>query len=286
MSDSGRNPDNYCYRHPDRESYVVCQRCGRTICPECQTQAAVGVHCPECVKEARQSQPRSARTGPSFLRRFRGAADAGRPVVTYAIMALCIVIWLLELVPVIGDVIYSQGAYAPGAPYNYTTSKPWTMLTSAFLHSPGSIFHILFNMYSLFIFGPMVEHLLGRGRYIALYLIAAFAGSVGVLALSPGSIVVGASGAIFGLLGAYFVIARKLGGNTMQLVIVIGLNLAIGFFVPNIAWQAHLGGLIGGAAVAAVYLATRNRSQKKIQVAGVTGIAVALLGITAFAVTM
>jgi len=237
------------------------------------------VHCPECVKEARASQPR---TTPKIVNAFRRPGD--RPIVTYTLIGINVVLYVLEILPVIGNVVYSHLAYAPGPPYNYTTTMPWTMLTSAFLHSPQSIFHILFNMYSLFIFGPQIEHLLGRGRYIALYLIAAFAGSVGVLVLSPGSVVVGASGAIFGLLGAYFIIARKLGGNTMQLLIVIALNLGIGFFIPSIAWQAHLGGLVGGAAVAFIFVMTRQRSQRRVQIALVAAVAVALVAITVLAV--
>jgi membrane associated rhomboid family serine protease len=154
------------------------------------------------------------------------------------------------------------------------------------MHSPTSILHILFNMYSLFIFGPIIENLVGRWRFLALYLLAAFGGSVAVLLLAPGAVVVGASGAIFGLLGAFFVIQRRLGGNNMQLVIVIGLNLVIGFVVPNVAWQAHLGGLIVGAGVAAVYLATRRPRQKGVQIAAVAGIAAALVAVTIAAVTL
>jgi membrane associated rhomboid family serine protease len=279
---AAHNPDNYCYRHPDRESYIVCQRCGRTVCPECQTQAAVGVHCPECVKEARDSQPRTApRTTSRIANAFRRPGN--RPIVTYTLIGINVLFYVLEILPVVGNYVYAYLAYSPSN--GYTTAMPWTMITSAFLHSPSSIFHILFNMYSLFIFGPMVEQLLGRIRFVVLYLIAAFAGSVGVLLLAPNSIVVGASGAIFGLLGAYFVIARRLGGNTMQLVIVIALNLGIGFFVPSVAWQAHLGGLIGGAAVALVFVMTRQRSQRKLQIALVAAIAAALIAITVFAVT-
>lgn len=277
MSDAARNPDDYCYRHPDRQSFIVCQRCGRTICTECQTQAAVGVHCPECVKEARASQPR---TTPRFVSALRRPGN--RPIVTYALVGINVLLYVLEILPVVGNYVFSYLAYAPS--YGYTTAMPWTMLTSAFLHSQSSIFHILFNMYALFIFGPQLEHLLGRGRFVALYLISAFAGSVAVLLLAPASIVVGASGAIFGMLGAYFIIVRKLGGNTAQLLIVIALNLGIGFIVPNVAWQAHLGGLIAGAAIAFVFVRTRNRSQRQLQIGLVTGIALALIVTTIVAV--
>jgi membrane associated rhomboid family serine protease len=279
VTDAARNPDNFCYRHPDRQSFILCQRCGRTVCSECQTQAAVGVHCPECVREARQSAPR---TKPAAVTRIRSSLrpTSGVAVVSYTLIGINVLLYLLEWVT--QGVVYQALAYYPP----FTAVEPWRMITSAFMHSPTSILHILFNMYSLFIFGPIIENLVGRWRFLALYLLAAFGGSVAVLLLAPGAVVVGASGAIFGLLGAFFVIQRRLGGNNMQLVIVIGLNLVIGFVVPNVAWQAHLGGLIVGAGVAAVYLATRRPRQKGVQIAAVAGIAVALIAVTIAAVTL
>lgn len=270
MTDATRSSD-FCYRHPDRRSYVLCQRCGRTICPECQTQAAVGVQCPECVREGRASAPRQR---PVLVRAMR--ASGNRPVVTYAIMALCIGVWLLQLIPGLG--LTQVLIYAPFL----TESQPWRMITSTFAHSPSSIFHILFNMYSLWVFGSILERMLGRWRFLALYLVSGFGGSVAVLLLmSPTAGVLGASGAIFGLLAAFFVIQRKLVGTNVQLLIVIGLNLVIGF-VPglSIAWQAHVGGLIAGAAVAGVYLATRRRDQRNTQIALVALIVVVLVALS------
>jgi membrane associated rhomboid family serine protease len=132
----------------------------------------------------------------------------------------------------------------------------------------------------------VIEHAVGRVRFAALYLLAAFGGSLAVLLLAPMQAVVGASGAIFGLLGAFFIIQRRLGGNNTQLLVLIGLNVAFGFIVPNVAWQAHLGGLVVGAAVAAVYMATRHRSKKAVQIASVAAIGVALVAITIAAVTV
>lgn len=244
---------NHCYRHPDRESYVLCQRCGRTICPECMTQAPVGVICPECMREARASMPR---TRPTLLRK-----SDDRPVVTFGIIAVTVVVYLLQWVPSLA--VTQSLAYTP----MLTVAEPWRMLTSVFVHSRGFIFHILLNMYMLWIFGQLMEQLLGRGRFLALYLISGFAGSVGVLLLAPvNTVVVGASGAIFGLMGAFLVIQRRLGGNTNQLLILLVINLVIGF-IPglNIAWQAHVGGLVGGALVGLIYLETRNRRQKVLQ---------------------
>ena len=277
MTDTARNPDNFCYRHPDRQSFIICQRCGRTVCSECQTQAAVGVHCPECVREARESAPRATRGTRTRIKRSL-RPSSGVPVVTYTLIGLNIIVFGLDFVT--GGSLYPWLAYRG----DFTATQPWRMLTSAFMHA--SVLHLLFNMFSLFIFGPIIEHAIGRVRFAALYLLAAFGGSVAVLLLAPSSAVVGASGAIFGLLGAFFIIQRRLGGNNTQLLVLIGLNVAFGFIVPNVAWQAHLGGLVVGAAVAAVYMATRHRSKKAIQIASVAGIAVALVAITIAAVTV
>ena len=274
MSDA-RDANDYCYRHPDRQSYMLCQRCGRTICPQCQTQASVGVHCPECIREARARAPKRK---PAIVTAFRRGSN--RPVVTYSIMAICAVVFLLQLV--LGDAVFQLFGYAPFL----TESEPWRMLTSAFLHSTSFLPHILFNMYALFVLGPDLERMLGRARFIALYLISAFGGSVAVLVLNLGNVyggVVGASGAIFGLFGALFVIQRKLGGNTLQLVLVIGANLVLGFVIPNISWQGHLGGLLTGALVAFVLLQTRQPSQRLWQIGGLAAVTVGLIGISAFA---
>jgi len=276
VTDTARNPDNFCYRHPDRQSFIICQRCGRTVCSECQTQAAVGVHCPECVREARESAPRTSRGTRTRIKRSM-RSSSGVPVVTYTLIGLNIAVFALDFVT--GGSLYGWLAYRG----DFTGSQPWRMLTSTFMHA--SVLHLLFNMFSLFIFGPVIENAVGRARFAALYLLAGFGGSLAVL-LAPDQAVVGASGAIFGLLGAFFIIQRRLGGNNAQLLVLIGLNVAFGFIVPNVAWQAHVGGLVVGAAVAAVYMATRHRSKKAVQIASVAGIGVALVAITIAAVTV
>ncbi len=276
MSSAPDTSRNFCYRHPDRQSYVLCQRCGRTICPQCQTQAAVGVHCPECVKEGRASTPR---TKPAFVTRLR---SGNAPVVTYSIIALCLLVFVAQNIPgTVSTMVDIFGAYRP----RFTGQLPWTMITSMFLH--GSIPHIALNMFSLYIFGSILERSIGRWRFLALYLISGFGGSVAVLLLAPQSAVVGASGAIFGLLGAFFVIQRKLGGNNAQLIVLIVLNLVIGF-VPglNISWQAHVGGLIAGAAVAFVMLRTRHPNQRISQLVGISGIVAALVVTTVVATVL
>jgi len=199
-------------------------------------------------------------------------------VVTYTLIALNVIVFALDFVT--GGSLYPWLAYRG----DFTETQAWRMLTSTFMHA--SVLHLLFNMFSLFIFGRLIEQAIGRVRFAVLYLLAAFGGSVAVLLLAPTSAVVGASGAIFGLLGAFFIIQRRLGGNNTQLLVLIGLNVAFGFIVPNVAWQAHLGGLVVGAAVAAVYMATRHRSKRAVQVASVIAIGVALVVVTIAAVTI
>jgi membrane associated rhomboid family serine protease len=146
--------------------------------------------------------------------------------------------------------------------------------------SPFSILHILFNMYSLYIFGRILEPMVGHLRFLALYLIAAIGGAIAVDLLNdPGAGVIGASGAIFGLMAAFFIIARRLGGNTSQLVVLVVLNLAIGFLVPGISWQAHIGGLVAGALVGLIYIETRQRQRQPVQILLTAGVFVALVAV-------
>lgn len=276
-----------CYRHPDRTSFIACQRCGRTICPECQTPGAVGVICPECMAQQRASAPR---TKPRFVSNITAMTRRGQPVVTYSIIALCVVIFAAQMVgSLLGDDVVTEALlYAPAYsnPLYGIGFEPWRLLTSAFVHSTSLTFgilpiHILLNMYTLWIFGLALESLLGRGRYLALYLISAFAGSLGVMLIAaPNSAVVGASGAIFGLMGAFFVIQRHLGGNATQLLILVGLNLVIGFAIPGIAWEAHVGGLIGGVIVGFIYTRTRNRSQRKVQIGSIAALCAVLVAVS------
>jgi membrane associated rhomboid family serine protease len=258
-----------CPRHPDRPSYVRCQRCGRPACPDCQRAAAVGFQCVDCVNETR-------RTTPEVRTVYGGAATAGKPLATYGIIAVCVLVYVLQwIIP--GQAVYEQFAYNNVfATPKYGAFEPWRMLTAAFLHSPDSVLHIVLNMYTLWIFGQALEPLLGRIRFLALYLISAIGGSVGYLLLNPLLVpgqglvgVVGASGAIFGLFGAMLLVQRQRGGDTRQLWVLIAINGVIGFLIPQIAWQAHLGGLVTGGLCAAVLAYTpRGRRQGLVQAAG------------------
>ena len=267
MSQPAQARANYCYRHPDRQSYVLCQRCGRTVCPECQTPGAVGVFCPECMRQQRATAPK---VKPAILTRLTGS---GSPVATYAIIAVCVLVFIAQQIPgVTNDLIYA-GFFSQKGSF-----EPWRMLTSVFAHE--SILHIALNMYTLLIFGVILEPLVGHIRFVALFLISGLGGSVGVLLLAnPQQPVLGASGAIFGILGAFFVIQRRLGGGAnIQLLVLIGINLVIGF-IPGfgIAWQAHLGGLVVGALIGLIFVETRARSRQPLQIGLLSALTVVLI---------
>jgi membrane associated rhomboid family serine protease len=266
-----------CPRHPDRVSYVRCQRCGRPVCPECQRPAAVGVQCVDCVKQ----QAKTVRT----TRTVFGGNVTDTPVVSYAIIAICVLVFALQTARpgLSGDISF--------VPY-LGKSEPWRFLTSAFAHA--TITHILFNMLALWMVGAQyLERLLGGVRYAAVYLVSAIGGSSCYLLLSPAVPfdglnpsswyigAVGASGAVFGLFGALLVLNRHLGRSSAGMYATIGINAVIGFVVPGIAWQAHLGGLLTGAAVAGVIAATSAKERRAWQWPGV---AVVLLVVVAVAI--
>ena len=264
-----------CYRHPDREAFVRCQRCERFICPDCQVEAAVGFLCPEDAGQS-AAQRLGNRVTNRAPRAVRAVIAGDKPFVSYSILAICVAVWGLQMV--LGDSFTYQWLYAPVA----TATEPWRMVTSAFLHSTTSVLHILFNMYTLWIFGRELEYVLGHRRFLALYLISAFGGSVGVLWLGdPATPVLGASGALFGLMAAYFVVVRSLGGNTAQMTGLIAINLISGFFLSGVAWQAHVGGLLTGGAVAWIYSQTRNANSGPRRVLLLT---LAILGLVALTV--
>jgi membrane associated rhomboid family serine protease len=194
-----------------------------------------------------------------------------QPRVTLSLIMINLVIWLLQVIP--GSTLTTTLLYAP----LLTVIEPWRMLTAGFVHSPDSFWHILLNAYSIYIFGRVIEPMLGPARFLVLYLVSIFGGSAMVLWLSDPVIpVVGASGAFFGLMGAYLIMLRAIGDNSGLLVGLIAVNLAFGFIVPGISWQGHLGGLLAGMAITGVYARTRFKSglSQKIQVLGVVGLIV------------
>lgn len=278
------NPDNYCYRHPDRQSFVLCQRCLRTICPECQTQAAVGVICPECMKEQKKNRtPAQKRAGRRWGRGSGPVAAMGsggtRAMTTIFIVTA--VTYLLQMVSMVAPGFQVQGWLTFYAPYIYPESgtfQPWRILTAAIVHS--GFWHVGLNMLALWMVGRVLEPMIGSGRFLATYLLSAAGGSVAVALLAFGTPVVGASGAIFGLFGALLVIGRSIGANMTGLYVVLGINLVLGF-IPgmSISWQAHVGGLAVGAFVGLILTRTTRRAQRRRQIALLVLVGLALVAL-------
>jgi membrane associated rhomboid family serine protease len=176
-----------------------------------------------------------------------------------------VLVWLGQISPIGLDITY-EFFFAP----LLAMSEPWRMLSSGFVHDWTGPIHILFNSYAIWIFGRQLEPMLGPLRFLVLYLTSIVGGSVAVLWLSdPVVPVVGASGALFGLMAAFFVIIRATGGNASQLFGLIAINFALGFFVSGISWEGHLGGMVAGFLIAIVYARTRRPNQLFLQVVGI-----------------
>ncbi|MCZ8381432.1 rhomboid family intramembrane serine protease [Mycobacterium sp. CPCC 205372] len=256
-----------CYRHPDRQTYVRCNRCGRYICGECMRSAAVGHQCVECVNAgARMVRP--VRTP------FGGRAGATKPMVPYVLIAVNVLAFVLQTA--MPELERELVLWAPGV----ASGEWWRLVTSAFLHY--GITHLLFNMLALYFVGPQLEAALGRLRFGALYGLSALGGSVLVYLLSPlNTGTAGASGAVFGLFGATFVVAKRLNMDIRGIAAIIVLNLVFTFVYPlissqGISWQGHIGGLVTGAAVAAAY-AYAPRERRNLIQAGVTAAVLVVL---------
>jgi membrane associated rhomboid family serine protease len=266
-----------CYRHPGRETYLSCVRCGRSACPECLRSAPVGQQCVECIRAGNQGVRRPVGV-------FGGRAISGAAV-TATLVVLNVVLYLAEWVypRTVDHLEMVGGGYDPAlhATIGVAHGEYYRLLTSAFLHEPGlSGFgpaHIIFNMWALLLVGPQLERLLGHARFLVIYLLSALGGSVLFYLLAPVyEPSLGASGAIFGLFGAYFVVARRLRVDSRAIVFLIVINLVISFALPGIAWQAHVGGLVTGGLLTAAY-AYAPRSQRVLVQAGATAIVLAVL---------
>jgi membrane associated rhomboid family serine protease len=266
-----------CFRHAGRETYLSCTRCGRAACPECLKPAPVGQQCVECVKEGGRTvrQPTGV---------FGGRAVSGA-VVTWTLVGLNVACYLVEWIypKVVDYFALIGGAYDPTIHQvvGVAQGQYYRLLTSAFLHEQGFAgfgpLHIIFNMWALILVGPALERLLGRLRFLVVYVLSALGGSVLFYLLAPvNEFGLGASGAIFGLFGAYFVVARRLRVDSRSIIFLIVLNLGISFAVPGIAWQAHVGGLLTGGLLTAAY-AYAPRSQRTLVQVGATVAVVALL---------
>ncbi len=265
-----------CFRHPGRETYVSCVRCGRYACPDCMRSASVGQQCVECVGEAARST-RQART-----------AFGGRPVssaaVTWTLVAINVAVFLVTWVRpgIVNDLeMLGYGTFAgSGTPSGVAAGQWYRLITSAFLApatGPNGLgfMDILFNMWALVFVGPSLEGLLGRVRFLAVYLLSAVGGGVMFYFLArPNAQGVGASGAVFGLFGAWFVVSRRLRLDTRGIVVLIAINLALSFFFHNvIAWQDHIGGLLAGALLTAAYAYAPRKNRVAVQVAATVVVA-------------
>ena len=275
-----------CYRHPDKETWIRCQRCEKPICPDCMRDASVGFQCPDCVKEG----ARSTRQGKAV---YGGKRLTGNPMATtFALIAANLVGFFairsgggrvldaLALLPQSSTRGFQEVEGVSGGAY-------WQVLTSAFSHE--NVLHLGFNMLALYFLGPMLEQVLGRPRFLAVYFVSAFTASAAVMLLSnPNSQTLGASGAIFGLMGALVVVAFKVKADLRQILFWLGLNLVFTFYnTGSISWQGHLGGLIGGALTAAIIVYAPRKRREVIQWTGIALVlVVALVVIAAQAVVL
>jgi membrane associated rhomboid family serine protease len=242
----------HCYRHPDRETGLSCSECGRPICYECMTPAPVGIRCPDHSGKPQgiQKVTRAAE------RAVTGVGGRRANVVTLSLIGINVAVALYELAvygSFLSGAFFEKGSLfatgfvsASGEPLGVAHGQWWRLLTAMFLHA--SFFHLAVNMYSLYFVGSILEQLIGRWRFLMLYLVSGLAGSAGALILSPLKPTVGASGAIFGVLGGLFILERR--GNIAtggQIAALIVINLVITFaFSSSISVGGHLGGLVAG----------------------------------------
>jgi membrane associated rhomboid family serine protease len=254
-----------CYRHPGRQTYLRCNRCERYICGDCMRAAAVGHQCVECVDAGARTirQPRT---------RFGGREPAGAPVITYALIAINVLVFVLQMA--LGNLERQLALWPPAV----ADGQLYRLVTSAFVHYGAT--HLLLNMWALYVLGPPLEMLLGRLRFGALYALSGLGGSVLVYLLTLNVMTAGASGAVFGLFGATFVVAKRLSLDLRWVAAVIVINLVFTFVAPavssqRISWQGHVGGLVTGGLVAAAFVYAPRERRNLIQ-AAVTIVALAV----------
>ncbi|MBN3929276.1 rhomboid family intramembrane serine protease [Streptomyces verrucosisporus] len=263
QQDGGRPAMPRCYRHPDRETGISCARCDRPICPECMIPASVGYQCPECVRGGSGAGRAAGDARPRTL--AGGTVAADQRLVTKVLLGINVAVFFAVLAAddrsLLGALTMLGYAYDPAAAdWVGVADGEWhRMLTSAFLHQ--EIWHIGFNMLALWWLGPQLEAALGRWRFLALYLLSALGGSaLTYLLAAQNQESLGASGAIYGLFGATAVLVRRMRYDMRPILVLLAINLLITFRVPNIAWEAHIGGLVVGAVIAwAMVYAPRAR---------------------------
>ena len=262
-----------CPRHPDTVAYVRCQRCDRPTCPACQVPSSVGVHCVDC---ARRSQ--AGRRQPRTLLGGNMVSDA---LVTKILIGLCVIVYALQiLVPgLAAQSLELRLGFMPVV----AAQEPWRFLTTAFLHA--DYMHIGFNMLTLWVLGRTLEPLLGRWRFTSIYLLSALGGSTMIYWLSwPGTeswltLTVGASGAVFGLFSAMFIVQRRFGRDTSGIMALVGINAVVSILGANISWQGHLGGLLVGGIVSAIYAWAPRGKRKAVGIVGTIVVVIALVAL-------
>lgn len=260
-----------CVRHPDRVTGLRCTRCDRPSCPECLREASVGHQCVECVAEG----SRGVRRGTTVA----GAAPGGRPVVVPALVALNVAVFAFTVAQS-GSIasnaaagLFQDWALQPRA---VAGGEWWRLVTAGFLHF-GPV-HLVFNMLALWIIGRDVETVLGRGRFIAVYLVSLLGGAAAVMLFTTDrAVVAGASGAVFGMMGALAVLLRRMRVPMGQVTGLIVINVVISFVIPNISIAGHLGGLAVGAAATAALVYAPPRNRTTVQAAALAGLTVVLL---------
>lgn len=241
-----------CYRHPDRGTGISCTRCERPICPECMISASVGFQCPECVREGSGTGHAPTANQPRTL--AGGSIAADPRLITKILLGLNVAVFIAVLA--MGDRLVNElvliGAWPPEpwVPTEGVAEGQWyRLVTSMFTHQ--EIWHIAFNMLGLWWLGAPLEAALGRARYLALYMLSGLAGSaLTYVVAAPSQASLGASGAIFGLLGATAVLMRRLNYDMRPVIALLALNMLFTFTWSGIAWEAHVGGLVAGVAIA------------------------------------
>lgn len=279
MSRAETTEQQVCYRHKGVETAVTCSECGRPICPDCMVFGPVGIRCPECAGQ-------SAATTRRPLRTMRAAASGTRSdIVTLSLVVINVVVFLVQLTQSAGLSATSSRFFFEGALQGQLVAEGewYRLITAGFLHA--SFIHIGFNMLMLWWFGRALEGYLGHWRYGAIYLVSLLAGSAGALLLSPTAFTVGASGAVFGILGAGLFLERRqvyvFGGAAVTIVV---LNLVLSFVIPRVSIGGHLGGLVAGV-LAVLVLSRFGRSNPAYARASVTTV-LGLVAIVAVSVAI
>ncbi|MFI7871307.1 rhomboid family intramembrane serine protease [Streptomyces salinarius] len=273
-----------CYRHPDRETGIRCTRCERLICPDCMVNASVGFHCPDCAA-GRTPGARGPAPAASRPRTLAGGTVAADPhLLTKILIGLNVAVFIAVQAlpsPFLSDlVLIGRWPPAPFVPTEGVAEGEWyRLVTTMFTHE--EIWHIGFNMISLWFLGAPLEAALGRARYLALYLVSGLAGSaLTYLLAAPTTATLGASGAVFGLFGATAALVRRLNADMRPVVILLVINLIFTFTWANIAWQAHIGGLVAGGVIGFAMLHAPRERRTLVQYGACALVLVAVVGLT------